>query len=102
MTLTPKALHTGRTRAEADIVGTPVALDDDPLTRRILRAYAAYDAAYKDARPGTSAGTRLAKARLDLALALEDAGVELPALVQVQLNRDADELVRTTPVLTEA
>lgn len=83
-------------------MGTQAA-QDDPLTLRVLQAFQSYDRTYAsagvDLRPGTVAAASLARARLDLALALCAAGVDLDDVVEEQLSRDGDDLLRTTPEL---
>ena len=80
-------------------MGTPDARADDTFELRLREAYDRYDSARQDARPGTAAAARLARARLDLVLILDAVGEELPPDVLTQINLDSEELVRTTPPL---
>jgi hypothetical protein len=68
---------------------------------RLREVYERYDLAYRSAKPGTASAVTLARARLDLALLLDAdaAEVELPELVQAQLERDAQTLLAVTPEL---
>jgi hypothetical protein len=77
-------------------MGTP----DARLEDRLREAYSRYAAADRAARPGTAAASRMAKARIDLVIVLDEAGEQLPDDVLRQVARDADELLRTTPPLT--
>ena len=76
-------------------MGTP----DARVEQRLRTAYERYTAADRRARPGTAAATKLAQARIDLVIALDEAGEELPEDVLHQVSRDTDELLRTTPPL---
>lgn len=90
----PVAVRTDVPRADATDVTVTV---DEGL----LKAYERFERAPRNGRPGTVAAVELAQARLDLALRLQADGLDLPDLVASQLERDADELLRTTPPLPE-
>lgn len=70
-------------------------------SERLVEAYRRYDIAYRSSRPGTPSALALARARLDLSLLLEAEAPEgqLPEVVQVQLERDAQTLLSATPEL---
>jgi hypothetical protein len=81
-----------------DKVDKPVA---GPRDVRLTEAFRRYDAAYRNARPGTRSAADLARARLDLTLLLVAAGEELSEDVLAQLHRDADAMVISTPPLDD-
>ena len=68
---------------------------------RLREAYATYVAAYGPTRPGTRAAYDLARARLDLGLALDSMGEEMPELVKQQLQLDGEALLRGVMPLPE-
>lgn len=77
-------------------MGTP----DARFRERLQDAYDRYQSARQSARPGTSAASKLARARLDLVLLLEEDGEPLAEELAAQISLDSDELLRTTPPLT--
>ena len=69
---------------------------------RLRAALQRYDAAYRTSRPGSAGSAELARARIDLALLLEQSDEDvLPDLVRAQLERDAQLLVQVTQELPD-
>jgi hypothetical protein len=81
-----------------DNVGNPAARRRE---ERLTEAFQRYEAAYRNARPGTRSAADLARARLDLTLLLLASGEELPEDVLAQVPRDAQAMVVTTPPLDD-
>ena len=94
--VTRSAVTTGSNPTDRDRVDDPAV---PPGDERLTAAFRRYDAAYRNARPGTLAAAELARARLDLLMLLLDAGEELPADLTTQMGRDADALLVQTPPL---